>query len=112
MDVKEVTHIRTSMGLGVLAVLIVSIVTCAVTVTDVYNAPNPLYTQTTFYLVYYPTSYDFHSVVTKIYNLGMQQVAQPFAEDSDCVTWAGVDFDEITLANGTYIYKTYVYELD
>lgn len=35
-------------------VLIGTFTVAAVTVTDVYNAPNPLVTETTFYLVYYP----------------------------------------------------------
>ena len=98
--------------LAILAIFVVGIATLAVTVTDVYNAPNPLVTQTTFSLVYYPTPYSFHSVVIKIYNLAMQQVDQPYALNSDHVHWSGLDFDDETLANGTYIYKAYVYELD
>jgi len=84
----------------------------AVTVTDVYNAPNPLVTQTTFCLVYYPTPHGFDSVVIKIYDLSSQQVAQPYAEDADRVTWNGIDFNGNQLANGIYLYRAYVYEKD
>ena len=92
--------------------VLVSVVTVsAVTVTDVYNAPNPLVTQTTFYLVYYPTPHNFYSVVIKVYNLGAQQVAQPNAQNTDRVTWNGTDFKGNQLANGVYLYKAYVYEL-
>lgn len=83
----------------------------AVTVTDVYNAPNPLVTETTFYLVYYPTPHSFYSVVVKVYDLGSQQVAQPNAQNTDRVTWNGTDFDGDQLANGGYLYRAYVYEL-
>lgn len=109
---KEVMSMRRSSAFAVLAFLVVSVATCAVTVTDVYNAPNPLVTQTTFYLVYYPTPYDFYSVVIKVYNLGGQQVAQPNEQSADSVPWDGKDDDGNDLANGTYLYKAYVYELD
>jgi flagellar hook assembly protein FlgD len=93
--------------------ILASVVTVsAVTVTDVYNAPNPLVTQTTFYLVYYPTPHDFDSIVIKIYDLSSHQVAQPYAEDTDRVTWDGTDFDGEDLANGMYLYRAYVYEKD
>jgi len=103
---------RRSLALAVLAFLAVSVVTCAVTVTDVYNAPNPLVTQTTFYLIYSPTPYDFYSVVIKVYNLGGQQVAQPNAQSADSVPWDGKDSGGNNLANGMYLYRAYVYELD
>ncbi len=93
-----------------LGVLVCGMIASAATVTDVYNAPNPLVTQTTFYLVYYPTPHDFDSVVIKIYNLSSQQVAQPYEEDADCVPWDGTNFGGEQLANGTYLYKAYVYE--
>lgn len=93
--------------------ILASVVTVsAVNVTDVYNAPNPLVTQTTFYLVYYPTPHDFDSIVIKIYDLASQQVAQPYAEDTDRVTWDGTDFDGEDLANSMYLYRAYVYEKD
>jgi len=92
-------------------VLIGTFTVAAVTVTDVYNAPNPLVTETTFYLVYYPPPHSFYSVVIKVYDLGSQQVAQPNAQNTDRVTWNGTDFDEDELANGGYLYKVYVYEL-
>lgn len=93
------------------AVALVGIAVSAVTVTDVYNSPNPLVTQTTFYLVYYPTPHSFYSVVIKVYNLGGTQVAQPNAQNTDHVHWNGTDFGGTNLANGTYIYKAYVYEM-
>ena len=96
---------------AILWVLVSVVTVSAVTVTDVYNAPNPLVTQTTFYLVYYPTPHNFYSVVIKVYNLGAQQVAQPNAQNTDRVTWNGTDFNGNQLANGVYLYKAYVYEL-
>ena len=96
---------------AILWVLVGVVTVSAVTVTDVYNAPNPLVTQTTFYLVYYPTPHSFYSVVIKVYNLGAQQVAQPNAQNTDRVTWNGTDFNGNQLANGVYLYKAYVYEL-
>jgi len=81
-----------TIAVAILWVLVGAVAVSAVTVTDVYNAPNPLVTQTTFYLVYYPTPHDFDSVVIKIYDLSSQQVAQPYAEDTDRVTWNGTNF--------------------
>ncbi len=101
---------RRTIALLVLGVLVCGVTVSAVTVTDVYNAPNPLVTETTFYLVYYPTPHDFDSVVIKIYDLSSQQVAQPYAEDANRVTWNGTNFGGEQLANGTYLYKAYVYE--
>jgi len=95
---------------AILWVLVGAVAVSAVTVTDVYNAPNPLVTQTTFYLVYYPTPHDFDSVVIKIYDLSSQQVAQPYAEHADRVTWDGTNFGGEQLANGIYLYRAYVYE--
>jgi flagellar hook assembly protein FlgD len=95
---------------AILWVLVSVVTVSAVTVTDVYNAPNPLVTQTTFYLVYYPTPHDFDSVVIKIYDLSGQQVAQPYAGHTDRVTWNGTDSNGNQLANGGYLYKAYVYE--
>lgn len=92
-------------------VLVATVVVSAVTVTNVYNAPNPLVSQTTFYLVYSPTPHSFFSVVIKIYNLGGQQVAQPNAQSTDQVSWDGTDSNGNQLANGSYLYKAYVYEL-
>jgi len=96
--------------LAVVAVLLLGAAATAATVSDVYNAPNPLVTQTTFYLVYYPTPHNFHSVVVKVYNLAGVQVAQPSAANSDHVHWPGTGFGGSYLANGTYIYRVYVYE--
>ena len=104
---------RKSLGVVLVVLLSASAFAGAVTVTDAYNSPNPLVTQTTFYLVYYPTPYSFASVVVKVYNLASQLVAQPNAQSADTVTWDGRDDEgEVVLANGTYLYKVYVYELD
>lgn len=94
-----------------MVVLVSGVTVVAVTVTDVYNAPNPLVTETTFYLVYYPMPHVFHSIVIKVYALGGQQVAQPYAKDTDRVTWDGTDFNGNNLANGVYLYKVYVWQL-
>jgi len=100
-----------TIAIALLCVLVGVVTVSAVIVTDAYNAPNPLVTQTTFYLVYYPTPHSFYSVVIKVYNLGAQQVAQPNAQNTDRVTWNGTDFNGNQLANGGYLYKAYVYEL-
>ncbi len=96
----------------ILLILAGVVTVSAFTVTDVYNAPNPLVTQTTFYLVYYAMPYDFDSILIKIYDLSSHQVAQPYAEDTDRVTWDGTDFDGEDLANGMYLYRAYIYEKD
>ena len=101
-----------TIAIALLCVLVGVVTVSAVIVTDAYNAPNPLVTQTMFYLVYYPTPHDFDSVVIKIYDLSSQQVAQPYAEHTDRVTWDGTDSDGDQLANGTYLYRAYVYEKD
>lgn len=77
----------------------------------VYNDPNPLATETTFYLVYFPAPHSFDHIVIRIYDLGGRQVAQPHAEDTDRVTWDGTDFNGNNLANGVYLYRVYVWEL-
>jgi len=97
----------TTYATALLTIIMIALSVQAVTVYDIVVNPNPLRTYTYFKAITDPAEYSLDWIQVWVYNLGGQQVAHLYAEDTWRIYWDGDN-----LANGPYLYISECYDFD